>query len=261
MLRSFPYLLAFILSWALPCGVAAGQFSVSPVKLDFIGNARSQLLSITNGSDQPAGFLVRGAAWTMTEAGAVEFLDDDSLIVFPATFTLPPKGTQNIRVGTAVRAGQTEKTWRVILEELPDTSPAGASATVVNVLSIISVPVFMPPISPRKALEIAWQAAAGKVAKIETANTGNVHQVLTGVSVAAMRGDEIVQQAQEEGWYILPGETRAQPGWCRQLVRARGHALRTQDRRPRRADAGAPDCRCKRGLPLKSGQKAESRRR
>ncbi|MES2973008.1 MAG: fimbria/pilus periplasmic chaperone [Pseudomonadota bacterium] len=199
--------------------VLAGEFSVSPVRLDLGGVARSQLLSITNAGTVPARFLVRGAAWTMTEAGAVELSDDDKLIVFPASFTVAPKASQNIRVGTDQRSGETEKTWRVLLEELPDANAAGSPGATINVLSVISVPVFMPPLKPRKAMEISWLGQEGASARIALVNDGNAHEMVAAVSVTAMRGEDTALQAQQEGWYILPGKRRVyalagERNWC-----------------------------------------------
>ena len=197
----------------------AGEFSVSPVRLDLGGVARSQLLAITNAGTVPARFLVRGAAWTMTEAGAVQLSDDDKLIVFPASFTVAPKATQNIRVGTDQRPGETEKTWRVVLEELPDANAAGSAGATINVLSVISVPVFMAPLKVSKAMEISWVGHEGASAKVALANGGNMHEMVAAVSVTAMRGEDTAAQAQQEGWYILPGKRRVysvagEKSWC-----------------------------------------------
>lgn len=211
------YLAALLV--ASPMAALAGEFSVSPVRLDLGGVVRSQLLSITNAGTSPARFLVRGAAWTMTESGAVELSDDDRLIVFPAAFTVAPKATQNIRVGTDQRAAETEKTWRVLLEELPDANAAGSAGATINVLSVISVPVFMAPLQTRKSMEASWLGQEGATARVALFNSGNAHEMVAAVSVTAMRGDDIALQAQQEGWYILPGKRRVYAlagdrSWC-----------------------------------------------
>lgn len=199
--------------------VAAGEFAVSPVRLAFGGAARSQLLAVTNAGNAPARFLVRGSAWTMTEEGGVQLSDDDALIVFPASFTLAPKATQNIRVGTAQRPGEVEKTWRVVLEELPDASAPAAGGATINVLSMISVPVFMPPVQPRKELQLAWAGATAGKARVTLDNGGNAHELVGAVTVAALRGSEAQAPVRVEGWYVLPGKRRvftleqAAP-WC-----------------------------------------------
>ncbi|MGV3569108.1 MAG: molecular chaperone [Ramlibacter sp.] len=202
---------------ALPA--AAGEFAVSPVRMEFNTAARSQLLTITNAGTTPARFLVRGAGWTMTDQGGVQLSEDDALVVFPASFTLAPKASQNIRVGTAQRPGEVEKTWRVVLEELPDATPPAAGGAVINVLSMISVPVFMPPVSPRKGLEIAWAGASGPDARVTLGNSGNAHELVGGVTLAALRGKEAQPPVRVEGWYVLPGKRREfsfqqASAWC-----------------------------------------------
>lgn len=208
---------ALAASAALPA--AAGEFAVSPVRLEFNTAARSQLLSITNSGNTPARFLVRGAAWTMNEAGGVQLSEDDALVVFPASFTLAPKASQNIRVGTAQKPGDVEKTWRVVLEELPDATPPSAGGAVINVLSMISVPVFMPPLAPRKALELAWGGATGAKARVVLGNQGNAHELVGAVTLAALRGKEAQAPVRVEGWYVLPGKKREYTfeqaaAWC-----------------------------------------------
>ncbi|RYY52802.1 MAG: hypothetical protein EOO24_64845 [Comamonadaceae bacterium] len=207
-------------AWALlGPAVQAGEFSVTPVRLEFGAGMRTQLLSITNTGTTPARFLVRGAAWTMNEAGGVVTSDSDTLVVFPASFALAPKATQNIRVGTAERPGEDEKTWRVVLEEVPDATAPPPGGATINVLSMISVPVFMRPLAPRHALDLAWGGAAGTTARVTLANGGNVTELVGSVSVAPVRGGQAQAPSRTEGWYVLPGKRRVYAfeqsgGWC-----------------------------------------------
>lgn len=192
---------------ALP--VRAGEFAVSPVRMEFNGAARSQLLAVTNAGDAPARFLVRGAGWTMLENGGVQLSEDDGLVVFPASFTLAPRATQNIRVGTAQRPGEVEKTWRVVLEELPDPNAPARTGATINVLSMISVPVFMPPVAPRQDLQLGWAGVAGGKANVTLSNNGNAHELVGAVTVASLRGTAALPAVRTEGWYVLPGKRRA----------------------------------------------------
>lgn len=218
MTRHLHYLIAALLALAQPL-VQAGEFSVSPIRLTLAGTARSQLLVITNIGTEPARFLVRSAGWTVNDAGAAELSADDSLSVFPASFTVAGKGTQNIRVGTDQRQGDTEKTWRIVLEQLPDANAASSAGATINVLSVLSVPVFMPPLSARKAFSINWVSSKGTSASVQLANDGNAHELVSAISVTALRGTETATQAKIEGWYLLPGKKRvfgltAANNWC-----------------------------------------------
>ncbi|QJW83737.1 molecular chaperone [Ramlibacter terrae] len=139
----------------------------------------------------------------------MQLSDDDALVVFPASFTLAPKATQNIRVGTSQRPAEIEKTWRIVLEELPDPNAPARPGATINVLSMISVPVFMPPAAPRKDLQLAWAGAAGNKAGVTLANGGNAHELVGAVTVAALRGAEAQTPVRVEGWYVLPGQRRA----------------------------------------------------
>lgn len=196
-----------------------GEFSVSPVRLDLSGAARSQLLSVTNLGNTPARFMVRAAGWTVNDGGGVDLVPDDNLLVFPASFTVPPKGTQNIRAGTDLAPTDVERTWRIVLEELPDPNPAAQQGTTINVLSQLSVPVFMAPRQIRRELRLEKPVIDGAQARLPVANTGNVHALVTGVTLAAMRDQQTVVEGRKEGWYLLPGAQRsfsilASAAWC-----------------------------------------------
>lgn len=186
----------------------AGEFSVSPTRLNLSGASRSQLLAITNAGTTPSRFLVRATGWSVSESGVVELVADDKLVVFPASFTVAPKATQNIRVGTDQAAGDTEQTWRIILEELPNPDMQSSPGTAINVLSVLSVPVFMPPIAPRKSIELGIESVQGATVTMVLTNKGNAHEMINTVSVSALRGETVLAQGQQEGWYLLPGKRR-----------------------------------------------------
>lgn len=197
----------------------AGEFSITPVRLDLASSARSQLLSVTNLGSTPARFMVRAAGWTVNEGGGVDLVPDDSLLVFPASFTIPPKGTQNVRAGTDLAPADVERTWRIVLEELPDPNPTAQQGTTINVLSQLSVPVFMAPRQVRRELKLGPPAVDGNQARILVANTGNVHALVTAVSLTALREQQVLAEGRKEGWYLLPGSQRTYAitgtaAWC-----------------------------------------------
>lgn len=202
------------------CGIAlAGEFSVTPVRLDLAASARSQLLSITNLGNAPARFMVRAAGWSVNAGGGVDLVPDDNLLVFPASFTVPPKGTQNIRAGTDLAPGETERTWRIVLEELPDPNPTAQQGTTINVLSQLSVPVFMAPRQVRRELALGPPTVDGARARVTVTNSGNVHALVTAVALTALRDQQPVVDGRKEGWYLLPGTQRTfditgPSAWC-----------------------------------------------
>lgn len=198
----------------------AGEFAVSPTRLNLSGASRSQLLSITNAGATPSRFLVRATGWSVSESGVVELVPDDKLVVFPASFTVAPKATQNIRVGTDQPAADTEQTWRIILEELPNPEAQSTAGTSINVLSVLSVPVFMPPAVARKSIDASIESVQGVTATVVLTNKGNAHEMINTVSVSALGGQTVLAQGLQEGWYLLPGKRRVlalksdKNSWC-----------------------------------------------
>lgn len=216
---------AFFLTLALLLGslflpvAMASNVSITPVQLNLGGRMRSQLITVGNNSDQATRFLVRATGWRMDEEGNIQFLDDDQLIIYPASFSLPGRSTQNIRVGTAVGPADSEKTWRVVLEELPDPDAVIANGSAVNVLSTITVPVFMPPVSVHRSMAMTVSRISGRTAGVTLTNEGNVHELMLAVALTAFKGAQALQKVQVEGWYLLPSHRRSlglqgAGAWC-----------------------------------------------
>lgn len=199
-----------------PCGVlaalllasglaAAGNFGVSPTRLDFEKGTRSAVIEVSSEDEQKLSFQVKLFEWTQDADGKDVYRDSQDLIWFPQIFALNPREKRIIRIGLKGTAPQPalEKTYRLFIEEIPPPS-AVASGAEVKVVLRFGVPLFVAPAVPKRSFAIdSVQVARGKV-MVRVRNEGT--QSAKFDSVRVQRENNLVAEAQ--GWYILAGTTR-----------------------------------------------------
>ncbi len=191
--------------------VSASSFKIDPIQVVLAGAAKSALLTLTNQSDQPLRFEVTAFAWDQGARGEIELQPTDDILFFPKLFSVAPGKEQKIRVGTTASALQSEKTYRVFVEELrPLEKPKEpAAGSQVRVLTKMGIPIFLRPATPSPAGAIADLTVAKAVVSFEVKNAGNVHFSLYGVRVVGTTATgETVFERKAEGWYVLAGGSR-----------------------------------------------------
>src|SRR5262245_20832967 len=104
---------------ALPRAAHASEFDVSPVTLTLNGQMTSTMLTITNRGSEAVRFHVSAFAWDQRPDGEMVLNPTTDVVFFPAMLTLNPKEARNLRVGTNVKPGAVEKTYRIFVQELP----------------------------------------------------------------------------------------------------------------------------------------------
>ncbi|MGF7155740.1 fimbrial biogenesis chaperone [Novosphingobium gossypii] len=179
----------------------AGAISVMPVRVSVAPTARFCSLTVGNDSDRPVTVQVRGFAWSRDEGGADILTPDEGFVVNPPMATIAPHATRLVRCSLpAGSAGGREKTWRLIVDELPD--PAQATPGVVQTLLRLSVPVF------RGDANVAPQFTAsldGDVLRI--ANTGTGHARVTRLTLEGDGAPVVLDRT----FYLLAGGVQRVP--------------------------------------------------
>ena len=135
-------LLASVAALGLPpMSAHAGSFSISPIRLDLSATARTAALTVRN-DDREALVQAEIMLWEQVD-GQDRLTPTRDLLVSPAVFTLPPNGSQLVRV--ALRSPPADATrelsYRLILQEVPQTASPGFSG--LQVALRLSVPVFV----------------------------------------------------------------------------------------------------------------------
>ena len=183
-----------------------GSFSISPIRLDLSAAARSAALTVRN-DEREALVQAEVMLWEQVD-GKDTLTPTRDLIVSPAVFTLPPKGSQLVRVALrSPPAGTTrELSYRLILQEVPQAANPDFSG--LQIALRLSVPVFVAN-EDATGPAIAWSAAASGQDLVLTAqNSGDTHARIHAFTVAPTVGAD-TPLVQPVGTYILPGQSNS----------------------------------------------------
>jgi fimbrial chaperone protein len=188
-----------------PAGAA--NYTVNPVQVTLSAEAPSALVTLTSQADQPVSFEVEAFRWTMDDTGESALEPTDEILAFPPLLTLEPGAERKLRIGTLAPFDDTERTYRVLIEEL--RPPERTSGTRIRILTRVSLPVFLAPSTPRPELAISGATLREGRLRFALENRGNVHVTPHWVFVtgrAADGGERFGRQL--EGWYVLAGSRR-----------------------------------------------------
>jgi fimbrial chaperone protein len=187
----------------------ASDFQVNPVRLDLNGKTRTALLAVTNSSSEPVRLQVTVYSWRQDTSGKMELLPSQDLSLFPSLLTLEGHQSRNIRIGSPLTGGASEKAYRVIVEQMPSQTSSESGGSRITVLTRMSIPVFIAPAkaSPQSRVE-NLEFAEGKVS-FQLHNSGNTHVFARQARVQGLdaEGKALLDQSQT-GWYVLAGDAR-----------------------------------------------------
>ena len=199
--------LAAALAAAVAIPARAGDFGVSPIRVELDRAAKSALVTVTNDDSKPLAFQARALEWTQDEKGADRYSETTDLVYVPQQFKIAPGESRVVRLGYKVPASQDEKTYRLFIEELADASRP-PSQTGIAVTLRFGVPVFSRPPAARSSGEGELAVSARNVRAL-LKNTGNVHFRPASVRLVGLgaSGDTLFDQTLD-GWYLLAGAQR-----------------------------------------------------
>lgn len=175
---------AIAAAWILlTCGLAvAGEFTVSPVRIDLGAGVKSGVFTITNDGNDKLSFQIQAMEWTQDAAGKDQYTETRDLIFFPKIMSVEPGQEGIVRVGLRTAAASTERTYRLFIEELPGVrkDPEGKAANI-KFLIRFGAPIFAAPIKPQDGLEIEGLELKKGAISLLARNTGNRHQMVQGI--------------------------------------------------------------------------------
>ncbi len=190
---------------ALATGLAgwsnAGSFGISPVRVDLSAKKPNGSVQITNTGDRSVTVQVHVAQWAM-RGSEDEYVETDDFIVNPPVFSVDPGATQRIRIGLrGVDPAAVERSYRLILEEVPKAAESGTVAMILK----LSLPIFIQPGTPA-APALVWRAQRDNDGSLRLAvsNDGTAHDRISSVELETDLGKLDVRMS----GYILPGSRR-----------------------------------------------------
>ncbi|NBD07935.1 molecular chaperone [Corallococcus sp. Z5C101001] len=195
-----------VLVWAFAGISSAASLEVNPVRVELGTGARGVVVTVKNQSTEPTRFQASAHTWVQDEEGRMTLAPTQEVFFFPAMLSLEPGESRLIRVGVSSAPQDKERSFRLVVEELPPLEPA-VSAMGLRILTRVSIPVFVAP----KRKEIL-----GRVEKIElreskfrfqVANAGTVNFFIRQTRVRGLdaQGKRLVEREQP-GWYVLAGD-------------------------------------------------------
>lgn len=131
---------------------AAGSLRVDPVQVSVTDERQAAAVTLTNNEDVPVTVHVYPLGWTQLDGRDV-YSETNAVIVSPRVATIPPQGTQLVRVGfrnPAIANGA----WRLIIEEVPEQR---SDASGIRVALRMSLPLFAR-LNAGEASDLHWSA-------------------------------------------------------------------------------------------------------
>jgi fimbrial chaperone protein len=202
-------LLLFIFCFAgfAPKHAIAGEWRVSPIRLDLGSDARSGMVSVINEGAGRFQVQMKAARWDQDAEGKDQYTNTDELVFFPKMMIFDKAEERALRVGIKIPAGTKEKTYRLFIEEIPEPRKADSASIAVTIR--FGVPVFVKPLKEELKGEISKQEFSKGEYRITVKNSGNAHFVINSLVIKGtdLKGGQTFTK-KLDGWYLLSGVSR-----------------------------------------------------
>lgn len=187
------------LSWA-------GQFAVSPIRVELAAKKQSEAITVSNNGDAPLRIALELKRWTQDASGNDVYVSaPDELIYFPRQFELKAKQKQVVRIARKTASDASEHAYRLYFNEQPNLPADGEQGGQLAMVVSFGVPIFIQP----STVSVDLQATPFKIEQQKLSftltNQGNVTQRLRRISI----GKQGAAITQFDNWYLHPGISRS----------------------------------------------------
>jgi fimbrial chaperone protein len=185
----------------------AGDFKVSPMKLEFDKNRKTDVLTLKNVGDDELRLQVEAMQWSQDANGKDAYSETSDIFFYPQILVIKAKESKVIRAGIKMPPTEEEKTYRLFVTEIPKR---GKDAGVkISIAIRFGVPMFVKPLEAKPVGEITDMVFAGGELGVSVKNSGNVHFMIEKISISAKGSSENEVFSEElSGWYLLRGVSR-----------------------------------------------------
>lgn len=182
----------------------ASSFGVSPIRAEFGPSVKTAAITVSNDDAVPLSFQMRLFAWTQDAAGNDVYQLSTDLIYFPQIMTLAPGEKRLIRIGTKGEVGETERAYRLFIEELPPPADTPRTGTQVAVRLRFGVPLFVAGDQAAPAPLIRDAVLRGGELAVRVGNPGARHVKFESIGAHAAG----VSLGESVAGYVLAGAER-----------------------------------------------------
>ena len=193
-----------VLALAAAARVEASNYTIDKTRIELTKERTSEDITVQNRSNEALRLQVTGFRWTQAAGDPMVLDPTDEIVFFPTVLLLEPGQTRRVRVGYLGTLSPRERTYRIILEELP---PAAAGTdSVVRVLTRLNVPVFVDAARPTPSPRLGAVSREGATVIVPVHNDGSRHVMIEAVGVTGIdaQGRRLFNQ-EVNGWYVLAG--------------------------------------------------------
>ncbi|MDV4262956.1 molecular chaperone [Acinetobacter seifertii] len=188
--------------------ISAATIRLSPVTVEILSHQKASSISLYNQSNESADLQIRIFEWTQN-AGQDQLIPTDDIAISPPFLKLKPNDSYNLRV---VRIKPEpisgEKTYRIILDELPKPIDSRKASQGVNVLLRSSLPVFV--VNKDAITQLNWKIDAKQNdTSLNISNIGNRHALLNDlILVDNTENKSYPIKVNTVNGYILSGKSK-----------------------------------------------------
>jgi len=181
-------------------GATAADLQVSPVRIVLDPQNSSAVMTLINHGTTDTLLQLSVMSWSQGPSGDILQPTRD-VLANPGVFLLKAGEQQVARFALRVAPDLKERSYRIVVQEVPRQHIDSGLMTVLRLL----VPVFVPPPNPTASLQWSARIVTGGV-EIRPRNTGNVHVQIKNVKLS---GDRVAPTSKVFNLYILPESTGA----------------------------------------------------
>jgi fimbrial chaperone protein len=196
-------MLVAVLSLALAAPAARAQaLSVLPVIIQMAPGQRAAALTLVNQGSVQSAVQIRTFVWSQP-GGHDQLTPSDELLASPPLATIPPGGTQIVRLALRQPPQGHEATYRILIDQIPPPAEPG----VVRVTLRLSLPIFAEGetrVAPHLQFHIERDAGQSYLVAL---NDGSRHETLRDITLTTSDGNKLTTEAHASP-YVLAGATR-----------------------------------------------------
>ncbi len=204
----FLFIFLFLIVLLFPSVSISATFAINPIKLFFGAGKQTDIVSITNSSEEALSMQVTAFTWDQDEEGMRELTPTSELVVFPRIFTVEDGENRLIRVGIKIPPGRKERPYRLYFEELP--MPRGDKGGVnLRTLLKVGISVYLTPVELNRSGNIKGMRLSDGELSFNVTNSGNAHVNLNSIKIKGINGSGAKVFAMEvSGGALLAGRTK-----------------------------------------------------
>jgi len=191
-------LLAALLLISCAAPAFAADLQISPIRITLDPQNPNAVMTLINHGNSDTLLQLSVLAWTQEPSGDV-LTPTREVLANPGVFLLKAGEQQVARF--ALRTGQdiTERSYRIVIQEVPRQRVENGLATVLRLM----VPLFVPTPNPNVSME--WGARQGPQGlEILAHNIGNTH---VQIKTVKLTGSAMAPASKTVNLYVLPGAT------------------------------------------------------